>query len=267
MNTTMTTARLRRGYHLIPGPEGAWLLGLPDGTFGRVRADPEDMARLAVFLRGEGDEVDPDLLAALEQRGLLEEEEEVPDLGVRGVAVRGEGRVADAVAGLLREAGVGEVRREPDGAPLADADVLVSCAGWLPDARWRSLDAGCAERRIPWHGCHAEGARWYLGPLVLPGRTASYEDARARRLAASRYPEELLAYWRYLDAGVGVPPVPWPGPGTVAALAGALASDVLAVLRGEAPAGAGFQVGFEPETWTWTRHPVLPVPRVLEEAP
>lgn len=272
MDLQLTTSRrLRRGHLLVP-TDGDWLLYQPDDSFARLRAEPGLLARLADCLNG-GDAGECDLelaklLDALAAQGWLEDAGETrPDLSAKRVAVRGEGRIAGMVAELMREAGVGEVRREPDGARLAAADAIVACAGWLPDARWRALDAWCAERGVPWHGCYAEGTRFYLGPLALPGRTACYADVRARRLAASRNPEELLALWRHLDAGTGLPPAPWPGAGAAAAIAGALAADVVAALRGETPPGAGFQAGFEPATWTWTRHPVLPVPRVLEETP
>lgn len=270
---TPAAVRLRRGYHLIPATAGdPWLLYQPDGTFLRLRAEPERVARLAAFLAGEADPDDPglrELLEGFEERGLIEAEpaDSAPDLRLRSVTVRGEGPLAETFADLLREAGVGAVREESDTDPLTPADLIVACAGWLPDSRWLALDTWCAERRIPWHGCHAEGLRIYLGPLIVPGETASYADARARRLAASHHPEELLAYWRYLDAGVGVPPVSWPDAGARAAIAGALAADALAVLRGASAPSAGCQTGFEPSTWTWTRHPVLPVPRTLTEAP
>jgi hypothetical protein len=265
------------GHHLFPTPEGHWLLYGPEDRFARLNADPALVARLAALLakpvpvraaiaREPDAEALANLLGQFERRDLVVAAEEPADLAGRQVEVRGEGPVAAALAGMLRSLGVG-VREVPDGAPFAAADLVVACAGWLPDSLWQELDAWCAGRRIPWHSCYAEGLRFYLGPLALSGETAGYRDTRARRLAASPNPRELELYWRYLDGRRGLPAVPWPRAGGVAALAGALATDVIAVLRGEAPPSAGYQIAFDPGAFAWRRHPVLPVPRVLEAAP
>ena len=171
--------------------------------------------------------------------------------------------MAGEVAARLAREGVGEVASLTLDAPVEASDLVVACAGWLPDARFRALDAACTARRIPWHSCYAEGDRFYLGPVVLPGETATYADTRARRLSASPRAAELELYWQWLDEGRGVPGLAWPDAGCVAALAGALVSDSLAVLRGSVPASAGYQIAFEPATFEWRRHPVLPVPRTL----
>ena len=118
---------------------------------------------------------------------------------------------------------------------------------------------------MAWHGCHAEGDRFYLGPFWSPSDpvTPSYRDVRDRRLAADPHPDSLEAYWRYVDRGEGLPPVPWPDAGGVAVIAGTLASDLLAVARGERPPSHGHQLAYDPATGRWRRHPVLPVPRGL----
>lgn len=260
---------LRPGCHLFPGPEGAWLIYGPGDEFLRVGADPALVARVAAALsRPEtlaGDEEALALRGRFAERGLLAESGPDGDLPGRRVDVCGDGPVAGEVAARLAQAGVGEVAAGPLSAPNKGADLIVACAGWLPDRRFRALDEGCAARRIPWHSCYAEGDRFYLGPLVLPGETASYADVRARRLSASACPRELEALWRWLEEEG--PAAPEPGPAETAALAGALVADVLAVLRGFSPPSAGFQIAFTPSTFTWRRHPVLPVPRVLTVAP
>lgn len=266
-----TPLRLRDGCHLFPLPGGVWALYGPGDELLRVQAEPAAVERVLAVL---GAPVPPSealaddsealaLLGRFAERDLLIPREREPDGGLSGcrVHVDGDGPVAREVAALLAKAGV----EAPD-APHGETDLVVACAGWLPDARFRALDAWCSERRIPWHSCYAEGDRFYLGPIALPGKTASYEDARARRLAASPCPHELEAFWRWLDSK-NAPAVPWPGPAAVAALAGTLAADVLAVLGGFPPPSAGYQIGFEPATFTWRRHPVLPVPRILSAAP
>lgn len=265
-----SSPRLRHGCHLFPIP-GGWALYGPGDDFLRVQAESGLVARVAAALAGEAPAHDPEELALLDrlrELGLLVAGESGPDgdLPGRRVEVRGEGPVAGEVAARLAREGVGEVACLPLDAPVTGADLVVACAGWLPDARFRALDAECSARRIPWHGCHAEGDRFYLGPIALPGETATYADTRARRLSASSRPAELEAYWRWLDEGRGIPDVIWPDAGCVAALAGALVSDSLAVLRGRVPASAGYQLAFEPATFEWRRHPVLPVPRTLAAA-
>jgi hypothetical protein len=114
------------------------------------------------------------------------------------VVVAGAGAVAARLVDLLTEAGAGCVTALRESwPPASDVDLLIACAGWIPDARWQRLDAWCAARGIPWHRVHQEGAALHLGPLSIPGVTASYADSRARRLAAASYPEELEALWQF----------------------------------------------------------------------
>lgn len=265
---------LRSGWHLFPSAEGTWMLVSPEERFIRLRIEPEKAERLALRLSGESalegmdDDLHP-LLATFAQQGLLAPEEELPaDLSGRHVLVRGAGPIAAAVGHLLETAGVGRVEQRRAGNPdlLEGSDLphlIIACAGWLPDAEWRRLDAWCGERRIAWTGCFAEGLRFYLGPLAIPGRTAGYADVRARRLAAAPFPAELEAWWRFLDQGRAIPPVPWPDAAGVAALAAALASDALAWLTGAPLPHEGEQLSFDPARWEWRRHPVLAVPRNL----
>jgi bacteriocin biosynthesis cyclodehydratase domain-containing protein len=114
---------------------------------------------------------------------------------------------------------------------------------------------------------YAEGSRWYAGPMFLPGVTASYEDARGRRLAACGVPEELLAYWAYLDATAAAPPVPWPSAGAAAMVAGLIVHDILTWRDTGAAAAQDFQAGVDPATARLSRHPVLPLPRVARAEP
>ncbi|MEM6794232.1 MAG: hypothetical protein AAF725_09630, partial [Acidobacteriota bacterium] len=187
------------------------------------------------------------------------------DLAVSLVA---EGPIAEALGEVLRSAGLGEPNPVAPGdlpASADDLDLVVACAGWLPDAAWQRLDAWCRSSGAAWHGCYAEGDSFYIGPYYSPSdpATPSYRDARDRRLAADAHPDGLEAYWRYLDLGEGVTPVVWPDAGSVAVIAGTLASDILAVARGERPPSHGHQLAYHPPTGAWRRHPVLPVPRGL----
>ncbi|PZG41734.1 hypothetical protein C1I98_20850 [Spongiactinospora gelatinilytica] len=150
--------------------------------------------------------------------------------------------------------------------PDAGAAVLVACAERLPDARWRELDALCRDAGIPWHRGHSEGRRWYVGPFTPAHGGAGYEDVRLRRLAACPWPEELAAYWAFLDGG-GLPAAPADPRGAVVAAA-LIAADLRAWRAGLEPPGAGVQVGIDLHSGRLRRHPVLPVPHgLMRETP
>lgn len=261
-----THKMLRSGWHLFPSSDGSWMLLAPDERLIRLRIEPDQAERLARHLGGEAlpeqDDLRP-LLDTFARQGLLEPRDRSrPDLKSRRVVIRGDGPIAAAVVRLLREAGIGSVDTESSDASELP-DLIIACGGWLPDSDWLRLDAWCRERNVAWTSCHAEGLRFYAGPLTIPGRTAGYADVRARRLAAARFPDELGALWRHLDRGRNLPPVPWPNAAGVTALAALLVSDPLAWLAGEPPPHEGEQICFDPVDFSWHGHPVLPVPRDL----
>lgn len=147
---------------------------------------------------------------------------------------------------------------------VAAADVVVTCAGWLPDGLWSRIDRWCHTAAVPWHMSYLEGTCVYAGPFALPGSTAGYADTRGRRLAAAGSPDELLEHWAHLDETGGRGDVPWPAPGAVAVTAGLIVADVLAVLDGNAPPSAGHQLAIDPHSMLVRRHPVLPLPATAE---
>ncbi|MGI5240709.1 hypothetical protein [Dactylosporangium sp. CA-139066] len=260
---THTLARLATGAHLYPGPDGVWRYHLPGDGFVRITAPAELMAAAQRLLHGAppGEatgELD-ELLAAFAGRGWLAEPRPDVPRTLATVWVDGDNPIAEQVTLLL----AGEVRvltGPADEGAVAAADLVVACAGWLPDARWQRLDAWCRQQGTPWHMCYAEGRRWYLGPLAVPDSTARYMDVRARRLAASGVPDELLAHWAYLDTTTVAPPVPWPAPGVAAIVAGLIVTDILVWRDTGVAAAHGVQTGVDGATGELTRHPVLPLP-------
>ncbi|WP_432841999.1 hypothetical protein [Dactylosporangium sp. CA-092794] len=259
---TRTAPRIAAGAHLYPGPDGAWRYHRPGDEFVRITA-PEDLLVAAQRLlhgsaAGDRPEGLDQLLAAFGERGLLAGTEAGEPTALATVWVEGDNPIADQVSRLLHD----EVRvlTGPADEGAARADLVISCAGWLPDARWRRLDRLCRERGIAWHMSYAEGRRWYVGPLAVPGVTAGYTDVRGRRLAAGGVPGELLAHWAYLDSAAAAPPVPWPNAGAAAIVAGLIVNDVLAWRDTGTAAAHGCQIGVDPGTGELTRHPVLPLP-------
>lgn len=146
--------------------------------------------------------------------------------------------------------------------------VVVGVARWLPDSRWRRLDAWAADQGLPSHRLHAEGRRWYVGPFWVPAADgqhprAGYEDLRIRRLAASPCPDDLQRLWAWLDSAhqpAGADDLSAPCVEDAARL---IATDVTAWFTGRPAPGEDTQVGLDPESGAQRRHPVLAVPRNL----
>lgn len=266
-----TNWRLAAGRHLYRAADGTWRLYGPDDVIIKVSGDPTLFAAAQPLLHGVNGTVAEDLpapmaalLDAFDRRGLLRAADagpavQHPRLGA--VCVDGAGAVADQVAGLLCGT-VPVVRQNLTEEVVATAAFVVSCAGWLTDTRWQTIDEWCARSATPWHMCYAEGDRYYVGPCVIPGRTATYADVRGRRLAASTAPDELLDYWAFLESDQPKPPGDGPDAGTAGVLAGLIVTDVLAHLAGNTPPSAGRQLAFHPDTAQLRAHPVLALPKL-----
>ncbi|MEV0616405.1 YcaO-like family protein [Nonomuraea sp. NPDC050404] len=242
--------RIAPGHQLCPGADGVWRCHEPDGRVTRILTSDALMRRLPRALAGTIpiDDDLADLLRALERRGILLPAATAEPLTGRVVHVTGGSPIADLTAALL-EPQVKVVRGPLES--IDGVDMVVACADWLPDAEWRRIDRLCAG--LPWHRCHADGLTYRVGPCTIPGRTATYADTRARRLAAARLPEELLSLWERDDVITGEPAGASKG-----VVAGLLADDVLEVLAGRPAPSEGHQLVVGA---TVTRRPVLPLPR------
>ncbi|WP_045877304.1 hypothetical protein [Pseudofrankia sp. DC12] len=273
--------RLAAGYHLYQLPNGSWGAAGPGDAFLRIAGPPavvRDLRdRLAAGTRAEtafaraldgGDSCEGalgQLVAALVERGVLVGGEGAvePPAGARAARpalhVGGDGPVARLVGDLAD--GWAVVRRGPlDEAAVRDADVVLCCAGWLPDAAWRQVEQWCGRHGTAWTRCHAEGLALFVGPLTVPGRSAGYADVRGRRLAAAATPDELLAHWSWLDRpNEEQPAVPWPGRGVVAVAAGLLLGEVERWWATDRLPEVDIQWEVGPDGAA-TRHPVLPLP-------
>ncbi|GIH23619.1 hypothetical protein Aph01nite_19290 [Acrocarpospora phusangensis] len=234
------TSRYAGGVSLVPVEDG-WLVHTPGEDFLVVSAPEGDRPDRPPL-------DDPGLMEAFAEEGVLEP---VPVRRQGTVALTGEGPLFEAVGLLLGQTGL-IIDDE-------DAAVRIAVSPWLRDGWFRRLDAEARDAGTALHLGFAEGRRWYAGPFWTGPATASYEDLRVRRLAASPWPEELAAYWAWLDSG-GAPET-GPEHGVGAHVAAALiVSDVRAYLHGGQAPGTGVQAGFDPGTGLLRRHLVLPVP-------
>lgn len=267
--------RLRHGCHLYRGADGHWYLFGPGDRIVRLRVPDEHASALAVLLTSEqpvqtalADTSDPivlsKLLTQLERSDLLLSDQYSPySLRDRKIVVQGANPVAAQLLHLLKLAGVESVDHVEEPSSLGLPDLLVTCAGWLPDTYWQSLDEWCSRQNVPWHTSYLEGDCFYIGPIALAGSTPTYRDVRARRLAAARWPDQLKGYWAYLDTKKNVTRELWPNPGVVGVVAGLLAADVLCLLAGLPIPSEGYQLEIDIATLAIHRHPVLPLPREI----
>jgi ribosomal protein S12 methylthiotransferase accessory factor len=136
--------------------------------------------------------------------------------------------------------------------------LIVSCAGWLPDAHWLKVDQWCSDAGVAWHRCYIEGGHFCIGPMTLPGLGVSYSDSRARRLSASPKASELREWWKYLDTAERLPLPPSPGADSVSLAAHLLSADVLAYLSGTFTSRYG--TAYTINGTHITSHAVLPLP-------
>jgi hypothetical protein len=79
-------------------------------------------------------------------------------------------------------------------------------------------------------------------------------------------PDELLHHWSWLDHDEA-PPVPDPGPGVAAVVAGILADEISAWWRTGEAGPVGYQTEVATEPLRLTRHPVLPLPELAAVGP
>ena len=266
-----SNARLTDGYLLYPGKDGYWRLHGPGDTILRIQAEPDLVAQVNDILCGrasglpasnEGSSL-REILEQFVAQGVVKRQADSPPLRPT-VLVLGASILAERVAMLLKDSSAEVVRDDASGCSVSAA---VACADRLPDSHWLGLDARFMQSGIPWHMCYYEAGRFFAGPLSIPGKTPSYAECRARRLAAASYPDELLALWAYLNANPELPPPEHP-PGVLSLVAGIMVTDVMRVLSGKEAVAAGFQLEIDPESLQVIRHPVLRLPQgLMPEAP
>lgn len=85
----------------------------------------------------------------------------------------------------VRDAPVAAPRTVATAAFTASRLLVVALRGGR-EREFVDLDRICHDLRVPWLAVELSRGRLWVGPLVIPGVGASYEDAAARRLASAR---------------------------------------------------------------------------------
>jgi len=66
-----------------------------------------------------------------------------------------------------------------------ETDLLVVIGQFFDPSKFMAIDAACQERGIRWVSMHLDRGYAWLGPAIVPGRTATYRDLVERRMCCS----------------------------------------------------------------------------------
>jgi len=185
-----------------------------------------------------------------------------PDrVGAAELVVVGDAPVADPLAAALAAAGTAAAERTAGeglaGRLAAGPAALVVCALAAADhGRLLAVQDACAAAGVAWAAFVVDRGSGWLGPLVVPGRTADYRDLIDRRRCLVDDPELWPAHT--------APPV-WPAPELPPAaeltwMVSAMAVELTRWLAGAPCRLLSTEVEADPVTLTLTDHPILPVP-------
>lgn len=253
--------QLKPGWALFDGDDGALVLSGPGDRFARVTGDALVLAAALRTVRDPAPGAEDlaraqDVIEGLRARDVLAMRTSTQSPGSRAVVGGGLEPLVATVARVLAHSGM-TVRTVavPTEDDIASADVLIACAGTLPDQQWSRLDSWCRTHRTTWTRAHGEGDRWCGGPVSISGQGPGYLDWRGRRLAASPAPDQLRQLWRHLESGDAVPTAA-PTAAEASVIAGLLCQSVLS----PASEDIGQYWEYQPDRGTIATHPVLPLP-------
>ena len=119
------------------------------------------------------------------------------------------------------------------------------------------LDDLCARSGVRWVQFHLDGGQGWLGPVVVPGRTARYRDLLVRRAAAADDPQIFDAL---VAAPLDAPPLP--PTGELTWMLASFCTEIERWLAGAPCRILGAELRADPLTWQQTAFPVLPLPDV-----
>ncbi len=141
--------------------------------------------------------------------------------------------------------------------PLAP-DLLVLLRSCLDSNCLRQVDAWCQHHAISWTQFHLDQQSGWLGPLVIPGATASYHDLLVRRLAvaANEATHQALTALPY--------PAGWaaylPAHSELTWMLAVLLAELERWAKGQPCGLLSTEIAADPLTLRLTRYPVLPLP-------
>lgn len=134
--------------------------------------------------------------------------------------------------------------------------LVVSLRTFLDIEHLRALENLCDQYSVSWTSFHLEQGKGWLGPLVIPGRTNTYEDLLVRRRCCA---DDNTTFFPLITVPLGLP-LYIPPVGDVLWMLGIFISQIHRWMCG-APCGLlSTELEADPLTWTITPHPVLPLP-------
>jgi ribosomal protein S12 methylthiotransferase accessory factor len=270
------------GLTVHPAPGGAAVVATPRGDVLEIGWPAAEVAALVaacdgataapdVVARWADQDAAGEVLAALVDHGCLsyrppvvgaahwsrwEAPPATPDrpAGAR-VLAGGDGELVAALAGVMARSGLPGPETGA-GAHAGDADLLVTATSSFEVDVLGAAAAAAATAGVPWVGFHLERGTGWLGPLVIPGRTAEFADFLDRRRSTAADP----GVWSALVA-----PPAWgspylPPPAELEWMLCALVIEVHRWLAGGPCRLLSAAVEADPVGLRLVVHPVLPLP-------
>lgn len=138
--------------------------------------------------------------------------------------------------------------------------VVVILGTYLDTEFLTTVNQLCAEAEVPWAQFHLDLGKGWLGPLVIPGRTADYVDLIGRRKCAGDHIEAAL-----LDPPIsvanGAPSAPRvPGPSILAWMLGIFFAELEHAAKGGVCRLLSTEMEVDPDHRQVTTHAFLPLP-------
>lgn len=212
--------------------------------FGLEGVDPARVERTTLLLTG-----DTRLIALVRGAGLTNRFGAVQEVCRETLASELAGRPA--------------VGRQQAGAPSGSGEhsaglhvVVAVLLQYLDQDFLLQVDRLCEQHGLPWTQFHLENGRGWLGPAILPGRTASYHDLLVRRLCNADDEQ--------VHAALMTPPVSTdtylPPTAELLWMLGLFFADLERWVAGAPCRTLSTELEADPVIWSLTPYPVLPLP-------
>ncbi len=127
-----------------------------------------------------------------------------------------------------------------------------------------TIDEWAREHKVTWASFHLESGTGFLGPLVVPGHTADYQDLHERRLCCA---DNRAMFEAMTGKAVTLPAPTQPASTETAWMLGAFFAELERHVVGAPCRLLSSELAADPKTLTMTAYPFLPMPHRTIEAP